>query len=280
MPERRYLQYLTAIADEGTLSAAAEKLHVTQPALTRSIQRLEQEIGLKLFDRTKNRVTLNEAGEYTVECARNVLDSVAQMEARLESYRRSLTTLTVGSCAPGPFFPLIPRLTALYQDMAISSVLQSEEELKEGMLKGTFQLIVLTHPWEEKGILSRAYVRETLMVSLPNHHPLASRKQLRLSDLEGLTMLLSTGLGIWEEVHTKKTKNVHYIVQNDRKVLKDLVAASDLPNFVTNLSIMYNISTVPEGRIALPFTDSEAAVQFYVCARQKNRKLLDDVTGL
>ena len=280
MPELRYLQYLTAIADEGTLSAAAEKLHVTQPALTRSIQRLEQEIGLQLFDRTKNRVTLNEAGEYTVECARNVLDSVAQMEARLESYRRSMTTLTVGSCAPGPFFPLIPLLTALYQDMTISSVLQSEEELKEGLLKGTFQLIVLTHPWEEKGILSRAYVRETLMVSLPKHHALASRKQLRLSDLEGLTMLLSTGLGIWEELHAEKTKNVHYIVQNDWKVLKDLVVASDLPNFVTNLSLLYNISAVPEGRVALPLTDPEAAVQFYVCARQKNRKLLDDVNGL
>ena len=274
MLELRHLQYLTAIAEEGTLSAAAEKLHVTQPALTRAVQRLEQDVGLTLFNRAKNRVTLNEAGVYAVAYAKDVLEAAERMEASLERYRRSLTTLTVGSCAPGPTFPLIPRLTALYQDMTISSILQSEDALMEGLRKGVYQLIALTHPWKEQGVLCRPYVKEELMVCLPEQHPLASRKQLRLSDLEGLTMLLSSGIGIWEDLH-KKIKNVHYIVQSDRKTLKELIAASDLPNFVTNLSINYHISTVPEGRVAVPLIDRDAVVQFYLCARQKDRKLLE-----
>lgn len=277
MPELRHLEYLAAIAEEGTFSAAAEALHITQPALTRMMQRLEEELGLELFNRTKNRAELNEAGRLAVECAKTVLESASQMTERMELYRQSLTTLTIGSCAPGPTFTLIPRMTALHPEMTISSVLHPEEVLLTGLQKGTFQMVVLSHPWQEKDVLCRSYVRESLMVSLPRTHPLAERKELRISDLAGLTMLLSSGLGIWQELHEKKMKDVHFIVQNDRKALHELISASDLPNFVTNLSRQY-ISFVPENRIAIPLADPEATVQFYLCAGKKYKKLLDSIT--
>ena len=276
MPELRHLEYLVAIAEEGTFSAAAEALHITQPALTRMMQRLEEELGLELFERTKNRAELNEAGKLAVDCAKTVLESARQMTDRMERYRRSLTTLTIGSCAPGPTFTLIPRLTALHPEMTISSVLHPEDVLREGLLDGTFQMIALSRPWQGTDVLCRGYVRENLMVSLPRSHPLANRKELRISDLEGLTMLLSSGLGIWQELHKKKMKDVHFIVQSDRKALHELISASDLPNFVTNLSRQY-ISYVPENRVAIPLTDPEATVQFYLCARKKHKKLLDSV---
>jgi len=277
MPELRQLEYLVAIAEEGTFSAAAEKLHITQPALTRMMQRLEEELNFELFERTKNRAELNEAGKLAVECAKTVLESAAQMSERMEHYRRSQTTLAIGCCAPGPTFTLIPRLTALHPEMTISSVLHPEDVLQEGLLNGSFQIIALSHPWQEKDVLCRSYVRENLMVSLPRTHPLAERKELQISDLAGLTMLLSSGLGIWQELHEKKMKDVHFIVQNDRKVLLELISASDLPSFVTNLSRQY-ISYVPENRIAIPLTNPEATVQFYLCAGKKHKKLLDSVT--
>ena len=277
MPDLRHLEYLTAIAEEGTFSSAAEALHVTQPALTRAIQRLEEELGLELFERTKNRAELNEAGKLAVECARVVLESASQMTARMDQYRRSLTTLTIGSCAPGPTFTLIPRLTALYPEMTISSVLHPDDVLREGLLNGSFRMIVLSRPWREEDVLCRAYVRESLMVSLPRTHPLANRKELRIPDLAGLTMLLSSGLGIWQELHEKKMKDVRFIVQGDRKTLQELVSASDLPNFVTNLSRQY-VSFVPENRVAIPLSDPEATVQFYLCTGKKHTKLLDSVT--
>ena len=278
MPELRHLEYLVTVAEEGTFSAAAEALHITQPALTRMMQRMEEELGLTLFERTKNRAELNEAGKLAVECAKTVLESARQMTYRMDSYRRSLTTLAVGSCAPGPTFPLIPRLTALYPEMTISSVLHPEDALREGLLNDTFHMIALSHPCQEADVLCHTYVKESLMVSLPRTHPLAGRKELRISDLAGLTMLLSSGLGIWQELHDKKMKDVQFIVQSDRKTLNDLIAVSDIPNFVTNLSIQYHISTVSENRIAIPLADPEATVQFYLCARKKNKKMLDNVT--
>lgn len=278
MPELRHLEYLVAVAEEGTFSAAAEALHITQPALTRMMQRMEEELGLTLFERTKNRAELNEAGKLAVECAKTVLESARQMTYRMDSYRRSLTTLAVGSCAPGPTFPLIPRLTALYPEMTISSVLHPEDALREGLLNDTFHMIALSHPCQEADVLCHAYVKESLMVSLPRTHPLAGRKELRISDLAGLTMLLSSGLGIWQELHDKKMKDVQFIVQSDRKTLNELIAVSDIPNFVTNLSMQYHISTVSDNRIAIPLADPEATVQFYLCARKKNKKMLDNVT--
>ena len=65
------LEQLTAVHECGTLSAASEKLHLTQPTLTRSMQKLEDIFGVKLFERTKNRVHLNENGRLAAECARS-----------------------------------------------------------------------------------------------------------------------------------------------------------------------------------------------------------------
>lgn len=116
------------------------------------------------------------------------------------------------------------------------------------------------------------------MVSLPRIHPLANNKELQISDLAGLTMLLSSGLGIWQELHENKMKGVQFIVQSDQKTLNELIVASDIPNFVTNLSRQYHISTVSEKRVVIPLTDPEATVQFYLCARKKDQKLLDSAT--
>ena len=67
------LEQLTAVHECGTLSAAAEKLHLTQPSLTRSMQKLETLFGVKLFDRGKNRIVLNENGVLAAECAKHIL---------------------------------------------------------------------------------------------------------------------------------------------------------------------------------------------------------------
>ena len=71
--ELEQMRQLDAIARQGTISAAAEELHLSQPALSRSIRRLERELGQELFDRTHNSATLNDAGRLAVDHARNLL---------------------------------------------------------------------------------------------------------------------------------------------------------------------------------------------------------------
>ena len=77
------LQQLVAFADFGTLSAASEKLHTSQPAMTRSMKKLEDELGSSLFIRRKNRLSLNDTGLHAAEYARQVLSASRDFEAKI-----------------------------------------------------------------------------------------------------------------------------------------------------------------------------------------------------
>ena len=100
MIEIHLFEQLAAFADCGTLSAAAEQLHISQPALSRSMQRLEEELGVSLFERQKSRLTLNETGELGVRYARNLLLQEQSMIQQLRDFDRKRRTICVGSCAP------------------------------------------------------------------------------------------------------------------------------------------------------------------------------------
>ena len=265
MLELQHLEYLVTIAEEGTMSAAAEKLHLSQPALSRSMQRLEESLDLKLFDRGKNRIELNSAGYLAVEQARMVLCSAREMQQRMDDYRRSLTTITIGSCAPAPAWLLIPELSSRYPGLTVTSYMK-EEGLLEDLKEDRCQYAILDHQPDEPGIVCKPYVKEQLAIMLPKHHPLASHDSLMLADLDGITMLLFSDLGIWQKLHDEKMQHIRFIVQSDRTAFNELISASQLPCFSTNLTRRF-VPTL-EGRVAIPILDPEAEIQFYLCTKK------------
>ena len=121
MFELYQLEQLLAVADCGTLSNAAEQLHVSQPAISRSMQRLEAELQVALFHRQKNKIELNENGWMAVEYARKIMEQAQDMVSRIQAFDRSRRTILVGSCAPAPLWSIPPLLSDLYPDMTISS---------------------------------------------------------------------------------------------------------------------------------------------------------------
>ena len=102
MLELYQLIQLTAIAECGTLSGAAEQLHLSQPALSRSMQKLEDTLQVTLFDRQKNKIHLNRAGELAVAQARRVIQQADDMVEQVRAFDRSQRTVSIGSCAPAP----------------------------------------------------------------------------------------------------------------------------------------------------------------------------------
>jgi len=83
--ELRHLRYFIAVAEEKSISRAAERLHLSQPPLTRQIQLLEQKVGTRLFDRSSTGVALTAAGRFFLEDARLILAMVTQAEERAQS---------------------------------------------------------------------------------------------------------------------------------------------------------------------------------------------------
>lgn len=271
MFELYQLEQLLIVADCGTLSGAAEQLHLSQSALSRSMQRLENEIQVPLFIRHKNKIELNENGKLAVEYARKILDQTGDMVNNIRDYDRKRRTIFVGSCAPAPLWNLIPALSDLYPDMTISSEIRDSEVLLQGLQDGTYQTILLPFSVEEKGIFCVKYKEEHLLFSLPPAHPLSGSSGLYLKDLNGESMLLRPQLGFWEHIINEKMPNTHFIVQKDTD-FDELVKASALPTFNSDLVIQRE-GKVPN-RITIPILDEEVNVTYYCCYASKVKSIM------
>ena len=273
MIELNQLVQLITISKYGTLSKASEQLHISQPALSRSMQRLESDLNITLFHRTKNKIILNPAGEMAVTYAKRIIGDVEHMTKALHSYEKSLHTLAIGSCAPGPLWSLTPRMMQLFSDMTITTELDNTNAIIDKLYDNTYHLIVTTAPIEDPEIISQKYCEETLFITVPPTHPLATKKEgIFLSDLAGETMLLFTEIGLWENLVNTKMTNINFIRQTERIAFQELIKASALPSFTTNLDA--DPSGILSNRIILPILDKEATIPFYCNVKKKNKKYL------
>ena len=264
------LEQLIAFADCGTLSAAAEQCHVSQPTITRTMQSVEDDFGVPLFARTKNRISLNDTGRLAVEQARNVLASAENAYQMVRAYDKSKRTISVESCAPAPLWTLLPSLTNRYPDMSISSeVLASSEKILEDVLQGNCSIAILQYAPEEPGLSVEKYMEEKLSICLPNDHELVNTKQTAVTfeDLNGYNCLLRTQLGFWAELVYRKMPASKFLVQSDDFAMEELIHTTSLPFFVTDVSMRIQLYHF-EDRAILPIEDEAASVSYYLVSRR------------
>lgn len=273
MPELNQLSQLIAIAEAGTFSKAAEIVHISQPALTRSMQKLEAELNVTLFDRDKNKVHLNKTGELAVQYARRVLDDVVQMTQNLQAFERSQRTIAVGSCAPAPLVELLCHLSERFAGMNLSSETVSPELLVPRLKENTYQVIVTNTPMDEPGFLCKEFCTEQLYLTVPPAHPLAGKKNgVYAEELAGETMLLYHNIGIWKHFHDTKMSQTEFIVQDRDDAFNALLRTSAFPAFASNLTLLR--LERQKNRIVIPFLDPEAKMTFYCCVRKENKAYL------
>lgn len=273
MFELYQLEQLVAVAECGTLSNAAEQLHISQPALSRSMQRLEAELQVTLFIRKKNKIELNENGRMAVGYARKIREQAHDMISRIQAFDRSRRTILFGACAPAPLWEIPPLLSGLYPDMTISSEIRGNEILLQGLRDGVYQLVVLPFPVEEPGMICVKYGEEHLFFSLPPAHPLSGSKALHMKDLNGETMLLRNRLGFWRELTARKMPDTRFLEQEDM-AFNELVRYSALPSFATDVGLRREGN--PMNRVNIPILDEEANVTYYCLCKPDSR---NDLSG-
>ncbi len=263
MIEIHLFEQLVTFASCGTLSAAAEELHISQPALSRSMQRLEEELGVKLFDRQKSRISLNETGELAVRYARNLLLQEHSMIDQIREFDRKKHTISLGSCTPILIPDFVSLLSELYEGMTISTELTGDPNLTDRLKENKYQIAILNEKPDEKEFYSVPVESEHLFVCLPPEHPLADADGLYLRDLDGQTFLLYSQIGFWDALCRREMPSARFLVQQEMDVLGELVANSALPAFTTDYII--NRDGIQSDRITIPILDKEANVTYY-CA--------------
>ena len=264
------LEQLAAFAAEGTLSKAAEKLHISQPTITRTMQHLEEDFGVSLFRRTKNHIALNETGWKAVEYAERILKSAEEAVEGVRSFDRSLHTITVSSCAPAPLWELLPALTRTFPDMTISSSIKGNGAVLKDLQSGSAVLGVLPQDMVPQGYSSILLLKEDLYACLPATHALAGYKELSFAQLNGHNFLLGSQLGFWDDMCREKMPASRFLVQTDSFTLHELIRESALPCFATNLTI--DDEGTFEGRKATPIIDQEAKRIFHLVFSPENKK--------
>ena len=275
MIEIYLLEQLEAFARCGTLSAAAEELHLSQPALTRSMKKLEELISVPLFERGKNKLTLNENGKLAAEYARRVLEQDREIVERVRTFDRQRHTISIGGCAPVPVKQLVPQVTALFEDMTVSQEVHPDVPLLEGLRDGMFQLGILHEEPDDEYLYWVPCGEEKLYIVLPKNHPLADRKGIWLKELESMNILLFSQIGFWYELCIDKIPNPHFLLQNDFEAFGTLIQASNLPVFTSSYFMEHDSMPdfYPENtRVILPILDEEAYVHYFLACKLSDKK--------
>ncbi len=265
MLEIYQLEELIALADLGTISKAADRIGVSQPAMSRAMKNLEDELSVPIFKRGKNTIELTETGEVAVEQARRVLDDIKNLKDAVIRADRKLRTILIGSVAPAPLWKATSVLSSIYPEMTIAGELKEEETLIAGLRAEMYQFIFTTKPVEAKGIHTMKVLEEKLFFALPRNHKFANRKSLALSDLDGENMVLLKNIGIWENI-PKKMPHSKFFIQEDRTALTEIAEKSTLPSFASN----FTTDGISANRILIPISDPEARITFFVSAKNKD----------
>lgn len=268
------LEQLSTFAEYGTLSKAAEKLNVSQPTITRTMQHLEDEFGVPLFERSKNHIALNETGRRAVSYAGQLLKDAEKAVEDVRAFDRSLHTITVSSCAPAPLWRLLPMLSAAFPDMTLSSSIKNTPSVLEDVKSGHCLLAVLPGMPEEGKIpetyCCRPFMKENLAVCVPPDHVLAGYKEVSFEVLNGYNFLLGTRLGFWDDMCREKMPASRFLVQTDQFTMEELIRESSLPCFVTDVA-EYD-EEIYGDRIVIPISDQAAKITFHIVYNGTDKK--------
>jgi LysR family transcriptional regulator, hydrogen peroxide-inducible genes activator len=187
--EFHQLRYVCAIADTGSFSRAAERCHVAQPSLSQQVQKLEEDLGARLFDRLGRTVRLTEAGRAFLPHARSILHQMEAARSGVEDKRTDVR----GSVAVGVIPTIAPYLmpgyvaafSKKYPEARLRIAEEMTPELVESLRNLSIDVAVLALPLRHKEFQIFPLRTEPLYAVLPKEHPKAGAKTVGLKDLRG-----------------------------------------------------------------------------------------------
>jgi len=188
------LRYIVALARERHFGHAAAACFVSQPTLSVAVKKLENELGVALFERARHEVRITPAGERVVEQAQRALEAIESVRQVARSERDQLASpLRIGAIyTVGPY--LFPDLISNLRERAPQMPLVVEENytavLNDKLKQGDLDVIIISLPFEEPNILTLPLYEEPFVILLPASHPLTRRKTLRSKNLEDETILM------------------------------------------------------------------------------------------
>lgn len=260
------LRYIVTLSREQHFGRAAERCFVSQPTLSIAVKKLEEELGVALFERSKNSVHVTPVGEKVVRQASIVLEQAEAIKDLAHDGKDQLSSpLRVGAIYTiGPY--LFPRLIPEVQKLAPHMPLYIEENFTETLRikirNGELDAIILALPFQEADVVTRAIFDEPFEMLLPKEHPWAAQKKIdsqHIADTE--LLLLGEGHCFRDQVLeacptiTKAAHEHHIVTEGSSLETIRLMVASGLGASVLPLSAVHNANFQSDRVVHRPFEE-------------------------
>ncbi len=260
------LRYFLHIAERGNFTRAAEDSGVSQPALSRSIQKLEEELGQPVFERKTRSVSLTEAGVLLQSRAQQVLTILEDTKAEITDDGES-GRIRIGAIPTiAPYF--LPGLLRQFSSEFPKATIIVQENTTDVLLKsctqGEIDLAILALPVPAKYLEAEELFEEELLLVLPSDHPLVEKPKIRLSDVEPLPFILLN------EAHCLSDNIVTFCRQ--RSIQPVAVERTSQLTMVQELvSLSHGVSMIPA--MARVLDQSDRRVYRSLTGRKPTRKI-------
>ncbi len=260
------LRYLVALSETGHFRKAADSCNVSQPTLSIAIKKLEEELGIDLFERARNGVSPTPIGERIIAQARIVLQETSNLLSLAEQGKDPLgTVLSVGAIyTVGPYlFPrLVPRLRKLAPQMPLYIEENYTASLRGKLSSGALDAIFVALPFTEPEVVTRPLYDEPFVVLLPDDHPLAAQDSVDPAQLaEHRVLMMGEGHcfrdqvleacpGLQESILAYNARDRATVEGGSLETLKHMVASG------------MGITVLPESAASLAlYSDSELVLR-------------------
>ncbi|MDR2017110.1 MAG: LysR family transcriptional regulator [Burkholderiales bacterium] len=255
------LRYVVAVAHEKSFGRAAVKCFVSQPALSVAVQKLEEELGVILFERGKNEVVATPVGERVIEQAQKVLEESMRIKEIANTGKNQLQGLlklgVIFTVAPYLLPDLIPALVHLAPDMPLDIEENLTENLEDALRTGRVDAAIIALPFSPPGIVSEFLYEEPFDVIVPHGHKWVNRKSIDAREIAGESpILLNIGHCFRDQVLEacpELNADNHMPRTNSLETIRNMVASglgiSVLPHDA--LAPKYHSNLV----VSIPFTE-------------------------
>lgn len=237
--ELQQLKYFLTVAQMGHMTRAAESLYISQPALSRSIKRLEEELGISLLKKNGRGIALTEYGEHFYIHVKRIFSELSQAEAeRDDLLDHNAPPIRLGSTIPGITLPVLESYHGIRPDAPIlHEAMKENGQLLERISEGGVDLGFCDAMLFPSNIDHHTIWNDQLYAVLPKKHPLSSEHSLRFEDLLSQTLILSNSEGsLWDLI----------VSFNHGTEPKSLMHAANMPEALRLCVLGYGI-TVTSG---------------------------------
>ncbi|MBL4596799.1 MAG: LysR family transcriptional regulator [Robiginitomaculum sp.] len=190
----RDLKYLVAVADNKHFGKAAKISHVSQPALSMQVQKLESELGVQLLERTNKTVMVTEIGKDIVERARKIIQETEEIKAIAKTHQDPFAgRIRLGAfptLAPYFFPTIVPKISKALPKLKLFLVEEKTEQLLDQLKNGTLDAAIIALPVHGEQLQTLPLFEDEFLLAVHAKHHLAKRKRVDQSNLEGEPLLL------------------------------------------------------------------------------------------